>query len=361
MQQPTPRPGILEITPYVAGESKIPGVTRVIKLASNEGALGPSPAAIAASRSESEDLCRYPDGGCAELRAALAAHNRIEADRIVCGTGSDELIGILSRAYAGPGDEVLYSRYGFLMYAISATLCGAKAVAAEERGITADVDAMLARVTPRTRIVYLANPNNPTGTYLPFSEVKRLHAGLPGNVLLVLDAAYSEYMTAPDYQDGIELARTAGNVMVLRTFSKIYSLAGLRIGWGYGAQAVVGVVNRVRGTFNVTTTAQQAALAALADQAWIDRVREHTVTWRTWTTESLRDLGLDVPDSVGNFLLCRFRDAAAANAADAALRRRGLIVRKIGGYGLGESLRISIGTEDEMRLLVAGMAAALKE
>ena len=339
----------------MAGESAIPGATRIVKLASNEGALGPSPKAIAASQGNVENLCRYPDGGCSELRAALGLRNGLDCARIVCGAGSDELIGILTRAYAGPGDEVLHSRYGFLMCPIIATVNGATPVPAAERDITADVDALLAKVTPRTRIVYLANPNNPTGTYLPYSEIRRLHARLPGNVLLVLDAAYAEYMIAADYHDGLELAREAENVVVLRTFSKIYALAGLRLGWGFGSSRVIDVVNRVRGTFNVTTTAQLAGLAALDDQAWIDRVREHTITWRRWTTDALRKVGLDVPDSVGNFVLCRFAGAADAHAADAFLRRRGLIARKMGAYGFGGSLRITIGTEEEMRLLVDGL------
>ncbi len=339
----------------MAGESALPGVTRVVKLASNEGALGPSPKAIAASHGNAENLCRYPDGGCSELRAALGLRNGLDCARIVCGAGSDELIGILTRAYAGPGDEVLYSRYGFLMCPIIATANGATPVPAAERDITADVDALLAKVTPRTRIVYLANPNNPTGTYLPYREIRRLHAGLPGNVLLVLDAAYAEYMIAADYHDGLELAREAENVVVLRTFSKIYALAGLRLGWGFGSSRVIDAVNRVRGTFNVTTTAQLTGLAALDDQAWIDRVREHTITWRRWTTDALRKVGLDVPDSVGNFVLCRFAGVADADAADDFLRRRGLIARKMGAYGLGGSLRITIGTEEEMRLLVDGL------
>ncbi len=354
---PIPRPGILNVTPYVAGDSSIPGVRRIVKLASNEGALGPSPKAVAASRGNADSLCRYPDGGCSQLRAALGMRYGLDPARIVCGAGSDELIGILTRAYAGPGDEVLYSRYAFLMFPIIATANGATPVPAAERNLTADVDALLSKQTQKTRIVYLANPNNPTGTYLPYSEIKRLHAGLPGNVLLVLDAAYAEYMVAADYHDGLELAREAENVVVLHTFSKIYALAGLRLGWGFGSSRIIDVVNRVRGTFNVTATAQLAGLAALEDRAWTEKVRAHTITWRRWTVDALRRLGFDVPDGVGNFILCHFADVADADAADAFLRRRGLIVRKLGPYSLAGSLRITVGTEEEMRLLVDGLAA----
>ena len=352
MTCPTPRPGVLDISPYVGGESSVPGVSRIIKLASNEGALGPSPAAVAASHGGADAVWRYPDGAATALREALAAQYGLDPDRIACGAGSDELLGILCRAYVGPGDEVLYSRHGFLMYAIYAIGLGATPVAAEEIRLTADVDALLAQVTERTRVVFLANPNNPTGTYLPFGEIRRLHAGLPKSVLLVLDAAYAEYMTETDYSAGIELVGEASNVVMTRTFSKIYALGGLRLGWCYGPRAVIDVVDRLRGPFNVGTPALRAGVAALADTAHFAKVRDHTIQWRRWTTEALRGLGFEVPESFANFILVRFADAAAADAADVFLRSRGLIARKIGGYGLPESLRITIGTEEEMRILV---------
>ncbi len=361
MNTPSPRPGVLKVSPYIGGESSIPGVSRIIKLASNEGALGPSPKAIDASRGTADGLCRYPDGSCAELRERIGKLHGLDPQRIACGSGSDELLAIIGRGYVGAGDEVLASQYGFLMYAILATALGATPVFAPEKNLTADVDALLARVTPKTRVVFLANPNNPTGTYLPFSEIRRLHASLPADVLLVLDAAYAEYMTADDYRAGVELVDEARNVVMTRTFSKIYALGGLRLGWCYGPPEVIDVINRVRGPFNVTTPAQQAAIAAMDDQPFVDKVRDHTARWRDWTTKALRNLGLTVPDSVGNFVLARFSSAAEADAADAALRRRGIIVRKMAGYGLGESLRITIGTEEEMRLLVDGVAAHLAE
>jgi histidinol-phosphate aminotransferase len=361
MRSLTPRPGVFNVSPYVGGESTLSGVSRVVKLASNEGALGPSPKAIAASHGSAETLCRYPDGGAFLLRRALGDHFGIDPERIACGAGSDELLAILSRAYVGPGDEVLYSRHGFLMYAIVATGLGATPVAAPERNLTVDVDALLAKLTEKTRAVFIANPNNPTGTYLPFSEIRRLHAGLPSDVLLVLDAAYAEYMVAEDYDAGIALVTESDNVVMTRTFSKIHALGGLRLGWCYGSAAIIDVINRVRGPFNVTTTAQLAGVAALNDRTFVETVRNHTIHWRDWTTKALRGLGLEVPDSYGNFILARFADAAEADATDSFLRSRGLIVRKMGGYGLAESLRITIGTEEEMRLLVDVLGAFIAD
>jgi histidinol-phosphate aminotransferase len=357
MTSPLPRPGVLDVAPYVGGESTLPGVSRVIKLASNEGALGPSPLALAASHGTSHDLCLYPDGSAFTLREAVGRYFDLNPARIACGAGSDELISILCRAYAGAGDEVLYSQYGFLMYAITATGLGAKPVAAPETNLTADVDALLAKVTDRPRILFLANPNNPTGTYLPFSEVRRLHRGLPKNVLLVIDAAYAEYMVADDYRAGVELVDEAENVVMTRTFSKIFALGGLRLGWCYGPPAIIGVINRLRGPFNVTTTAQAAGVASLEDAGHVEMVRSHTIQWREWTRDRLIELGLTVPESVANFLLVRYGSTSEADAADAFFRSRGIIVRKIASYGLADSLRVTIGTEEEMRLVVDAMAA----
>ncbi|HLY54991.1 MAG TPA: histidinol-phosphate transaminase, partial [Stellaceae bacterium] len=269
--RPVPRPGILDIAPYVGGESRIAGVDKVIKLASNEGALGPSPRAVAALEAHAGRIHRYPDGSVAELRQALAGKWGIEADRIVCGNGSDELIGLLVRAYAGPGDEIVQSRHGFLMYGIAAKSVGAAVVMAPERDLTADVDAMLAAVGERTRLVFLANPNNPTGTYLPEAEVARLHRGLPEHVVLVLDSAYAEYVARPDYEPGVTLVRHAENVVMMRTFSKIYGLGGLRLGWGYFPPAIADVMNRLRGPFNVSSAAEAAGLAALEDTEFVER------------------------------------------------------------------------------------------
>src|SRR5690349_17390579 len=268
---PVPGPGILDIAPYVGGESKAEGVERPIRLASNESALGPSPKAMAAYRALADDIHRYPDGTAIELREALGRVHNLDPARIVCGSGSDELIGMLLRAYAGPGSEVLYSRHGFLMYPIGALSVGATPVAAPETDLIADVDALLERVTERTRIVFIANPNNPTGTYLPISEMRRLHQGLPPRVVLAIDAAYAEFVNRNDFEPGISLVNRAENVVMLRTFSKIYALAGLRLGWAYCPEAIADVLNRIRGPFNVSLAAQAAGVAAIEDVGALDR------------------------------------------------------------------------------------------
>ena len=359
--RPTPRPGILGISPYVGGESKVEGVARVIRLASNESALGPSARAMEAYRAQAHELHRYPDGASLELRTAIGRRHGLDPKRIVCGTGSDELISLLARAYAGAGDEVIYSRHGFLMYPIAAQSAGALPVAVPEPKLVADVDGILERVTPRTRLVYLANPNNPTGTYLPREEVKRLHAGLPRSTLLVLDAAYAEFVTRNDYEPGIELVDSAENVVMLRTFSKIYALAALRIGWAYGSTAIVDVLNRVRGVFNVNLPAQAAAVAALEDVDALDRARAHNDRWRPWLERELAALGLEVTPGVANFVLVHFGAGPKdANAAFAFLQSRGILTRKMGAYGLPEHIRITVGLEEEMRAVVAAVAEFLK-
>lgn len=356
MTAPSPRPGIMDIKPYVGGESGLGGVSRVIKLSSNEGALGPSPKAVEAFRAMAGEMHRYPDGGATRLRKALAARWGVDGERIVCGAGSDELLGILCRAYAGPGDEVLYSAHGFLMYAIAAKACGATPVTAPEVDLTASVDNLLAAVTPRTKIVFLANPNNPTGTYLPAEEVKRLRAGLRDDILLVIDAAYAEFVSKNDYTPGIELVDSTANTVMCRTFSKIFALGGLRLGWAYCPPAIADVLNRVRNPFNVASPALAAGLAALEDAAYMDLCREHNDYWLGWMLDELRKLGLEATSSVCNFVLVRFADA---KAADEFLRARGIIVRAMGGYGLGDWLRITIGDCDENRAVVEALAEFL--
>ena len=360
MSGPKPRPGILEIKPYVGGESKA-DADRVVRLASNEGALGPSPRAMAAYRDLATDLHRYPDGSASALRAALGRHYGLDPDRIVCGDGSDELISLLAKSYAGPGDEVLHSAHGFLMYAIAAKASGATPVAAPETDLKADVDALLAKVSDRTRLVFLANPNNPTGSYLTVEEVERLHAGLPDGALLVLDAAYAEYVVLNDYSAGTELVDRTDNVVMTRTFSKIFGLGALRLGWAYCPTPVADVLNRVRGPFNVNAAALAAGLAALEDTTFTGTARTHNDIWRPWTTDRLTGLGLTVHPSVGNFVLADFSALAGKEAEEARqfLKGRGVLVRQMGAYGLPDCLRITIGTEAEMRALVDALSAFL--
>jgi len=351
---PRPLPGLLDIAPYVGGESEIEGVDRVIKLASNEGAFGPSPKAMQALKDTAGGIYRYPDGDSQKLRAALAAKHGIDMERIVVGAGSDDLITLLCRSYAGVGDEVLFTAHAFAMYPIYARGVRATLVAAPEDGITADVDNLLERAGKDTKLLFIANPNNPTGTYLPAGEIKRLRAGLPDHVLLVLDAAYCEYVSRNDYEPGINLVDGSDNILMLRTFSKIYGLGGLRIGWCYGPEMVVDVLNRLRSPFNVSNSGQAAALAALGDDEFVEMSRRHNDACREWTTGALRQIGITVPDSVCNFVLARFAEEPGRNAeaADAFLRAKGVIVRRMGGYGLPDSLRISIGTDEEMKLVV---------
>lgn len=356
---PVPRPGILDIAPYIGGEA-----AGSIRLASNEGALGPSPKAMEAYVRLAGQIHRYPDGGSTELRHALARRFGLDAERIVCGAGSDELIGLLCRAYAGPGDEVLYSAHGFLMYPIAARSVGATPVAAPETNLTTDVDALLARVTPRTKIVFVANPNNPTGSFLTIEEMARLHAGLPANVLLVIDAAYAEYVTRNDYGAGAELVDRFPNVVMTRTFSKIFALGSMRLGWAYCPAGVADILNRVRGPFNVSGAAQAAGVAALEDTDFLDRSRAHNEEWRGWFVEQAKGLGLTVHPSIANFVLVSFKGQPAgkddAEAARQFLKGRGILVRQMNAYGLPDCLRITIGTGEEMALVVEALAAFLK-
>ena len=354
----TPRPGILDISPYVGGESTAPGRDCTVRLASNENPLGPGTRAAAAFAAVRDDLHRYPDGAAAALRAAIAEAEGLDAARIVCGAGSDELISLLVRAYAGPGDEVLHSAHGFLMYAIAAKSVGATPVAVPERDLTADVDAILARAGTQTRVVFLANPNNPTGSYLDGAALRRLRAGLPEHVLLVIDAAYAEYVTVDDYDSGAALVDEFDNVVMTRTFSKIHGLAALRLGWAYCPAAVADVLNRIRGPFNVCRPALAAGVAALSDRAHVDRSRRHNARWRDWLAQEMAGVGLHAYPSVGNFLLVRF-PTDAAHAAPAALRylkENGILVRDMTSYGLPECLRITIGDEGETRDVAGALA-----
>jgi histidinol-phosphate aminotransferase len=354
----TPRPGILDISPYVGGRADVDGVAKVYKLSSNESALGASPQAIAAFQSVAQGLDLYPEGSAKLLREAIAKHYGLDANRIVCGNGSDEILSMLAAAYLRPGDEVLFSEHAFLVYKIAALANSAKPVVVPEKNRHADVDAMLAAVTPKTRILFLANPNNPTGSYLPHDEVRRLHAGLPATTLLIIDAAYAEYVRRNDYESGIELVATSDNVVMTRTFSKIYGLAAVRLGWLYGPAHVVDAVNRVRGPFNVNGPAIAAGIAAMRDTAHVERAREHNAHWLAWLTEEIGKLGLKVTPSVANFVLIHFPESKGRTAkdADAFLTKRGLILRQVSAYKLPHALRMTVGTEEANRLVVNALA-----
>src|SRR3954465_2991415 len=345
----TPRPGILKIAPYVPGKDSVEGKQTIAKLSSNEGALGPSPKAMAAYAKAAAELHRYPDGATEKLRQAIGRHYGLAANRITCGAGSDELLNLLVRAYCGPGDELLYSQYGFLMYPINALGVGATPVAAPEKNFRTDVDAMIAAITDKTRLVALVNPNNPTGSYITKDEGRRLHKAIPNNVLLQIDAAYAEYVSKEDYESGIELVDQAENVVMTRTFSKIYGLGGLRLGWMYGPAGVGDVITPLRQPFNVNLAAQFAGIAALEDIAHTDASRTNNDIWLPWLSAETSKLGLKPLPSVGNFLTIGFGSKERAAAANDWLMNDGLIPRMIAGYGLPEHLRITIGTEAEVK------------
>src|SRR2546421_2091237 len=317
LQRPQPRPGVLAIDPYVPGKSTAPGLARVIKLSSNETPLGPSPRAAAAYHAVGERLEDYPDGDSTAVRQAIGRAFGLDPNRIVCGAGSDELLNLIADAYLHDGDEAIHTTHSFLVYPIATRGSGATPIVAAEKNYTADVDAMLAAVSERTKVVFLANPNNPTGTYLPFDEVKRLQRGLPPHVLLVLDAAYAEYVRRNDYEAGIELVATSENVVMCRTFSKIYGLAAIRLGWMYGPAHVVEAINRIRGPFNVNAPAAAAGMAALEDGAHLEAARAHNEKWLDWLLVEIRKLGLEVEPSLANFQLIHFPQKPRRTAEDA--------------------------------------------
>lgn len=348
--KPIMKPWIEAIHAYVPGKSKAADGRELVKLSANENPLGTSEAALAA-RADAGKPSIYPDPDSVELRAAIGKLHGIDPARIVCGTGSDELLNLAAQAFAGPGDEVIYVRYGFAVYDIAARRCGATVVVAPDRDFGADVDALLGCVTERTRVVFLANPNNPTGRFLPKTDLTRLHAALPKQVLLVVDQAYAEYVAPADDDGGLTLAAEHENVLVTRTFSKIYGLAGERIGWGTGAPGLVDALNRIRGPFNVTVSGQQAAVAALADQDFVARSREHNRLERTRfvkVVESLGNHGLRAVPSEANFVLVLFEGELTAEAALEGLAKAGFAVRHLPGQGLPHGLRITIGTREQM-------------
>jgi histidinol-phosphate aminotransferase len=336
-----PQPGILDIEPYQGGESSLAGHATVLKLSSNENPFGPGAAALDAFRNAAQTLQLYPNSSHASLRAAIAAVHRLDPARIICGAGSDEIIGLLAQAYAGPGREVIHTEHGFGMYRISALAAGATPVEVPENQRRTDVDAILSACTDRTALVFFANPNNPTGTMIPGTEVARLAAGMPPGALLVVDGAYAEYVS--DFNGHSDLVDNRDNVVMTRTFSKIHGLGGLRVGWGYGPAHVIDVLNRVRDPFNLSTAALMAAEAAIRDASHVAVCREENARNRAWLAAELARLGVPSDPSEANFLLARFHDRAEAEACDQALRAGGIIVRRVAGYKLPSCLRITIG------------------
>lgn len=360
MTKPAPKEWILGISPYVPGKAAADDGRPLIKLSANENPLGTGEAARAALVAATADLATYPDPGAAKMREAIAAVHGLDPARVIYGTGSDELLHIAASAYAGPGDEILYVHYGFSVYDIAARRVGATPVIAPDKDYATDVDALLACVTDRTKVVFLANPNNPTGTMTPRAEIARLHAALRPDILFVLDQAYAEYLDADEDDGGLELAKTAANVLVTRTFSKIYGLAAERIGWGYASAEIIDALHRIRAPFNVTTAGQAAAIAAVKDQAWVEASRTHNRQWRQWLADevaSLSNHGLRAVPSKANFILILFDGKLSAETAMKGLWDEGFATRWLPGQGLPNGLRITIGTEEQVRAVAAKLRA----
>jgi histidinol-phosphate aminotransferase len=360
--KPVPKPGILDIQPYVPGKATVEGVADPVKLSSNENILGSSALARAAFAAAADTLHMYPDGRANGLRAAVAAHFDLEPERLVFGDGTDEVLHLLNQVFVEPGDNIVMGQYGFSAYSIGARACQGVVRHAPEPGYHVSVDEMLAMVDGRTRLVFITQPGNPTGTFMTRDELAALHAGLPGSVVLVLDGAYAEFATDPRYDDGLELARRSDNVVVTRTFSKLHGLAALRIGWAYCPEPIADALDRIRAPFNTSIAAQQAAVAALADTEFQERSRDHVATWRPWLTQQLGGLGLDVVPSQANFVLVGFPATPGRTAKEAAahLERQGLIVRGVGNYGLPHHLRITVGLEEHNRALIDALAEFMK-
>jgi histidinol-phosphate aminotransferase len=348
------------ISPYVPGTSSADDGRPLIKLSANENPLGTGDAALAAMAAGIADLATYPDPGATRLREAIARKYDLDPARIICGTGSDELLHLAAGAYAGVGDEVLYVRYGFSVYDIAPRRVGATPVVAPDKDYATDVDALLAHVTDRTRVVFLANPNNPTGTMTSAADIARLHAGLRPDILFVLDQAYAEYLEVEEDDGGLALARDASNILITRTFSKIHGLAAERIGWGYASAEIIDALHRIRAPFNVTTAGQAAATAAIGDDSWMAASRAHNARWRTWLANEIASLsnhGLRAVPSKANFLLVLFEGRLTAEAAMKGLMAEGYATRWLPGQGLPNALRITIGTEEQTRAVASALRA----
>ncbi len=349
MNTPKPKNSILKISPYKAGLTKTGNNKKVIKLSSNENPFGASPKAIQAYLNSANTLHRYPEANL--LNQVIADTYNLKSSGIVCGAGSDEIISLICQAYTNEGDDVLYSQYGFLMYPISAMAAGANPISVPETNLKTDINAIIKAVTPKTKIIFIANPNNPTGSYLTKDEINYLQKNIPAHVLLVLDGAYAEYANVPDYSDGIELVNSSNNTIVTRTFSKIYGLASLRIGWCYASDEISDILNRVRGPFNVSGPAINAATAALEDSEFIIKAKKHNEEWKKWLSEKIASLGIKVYPTIANFILTKFENEEIAKKAHEFLMNEGIIARPVANYGLKEYIRFTIGLREDNEMV----------
>jgi histidinol-phosphate aminotransferase len=355
---PVPRDGVRQIAPYEPGLSGDTRFGRVFKLSSNESALGPSTKAVKAFKDSADKLNLYPDGSARELREAIAKKHGIEADRILCGAGSDEILSLIASAFVGDQDEVIISSHGFIVYKIVTLANGGKPVEVPEVDLTADLDGMYSAITDKTKVVYIANPNNPTGSFIPFKEIIKFQSTLPKNILLVIDGAYAEYLGEGAYDAVTELVRKENNVIMTRTFSKIYGLASLRLGWCYGPSSIISDLNRIRGPFNVSTPAIKAGIAALDDDEHVSRSFTHNNRWRPRISSEIQKMGFAVSESAGNFVLIHFNDQGefTASNAESYLAKRGLILRKVGAYGLPNCLRLTVGSEEANHAVIHALS-----
>ncbi len=360
-QNPAPKSGILDIAPYVGGKSKIDGVADPIKLSSNENALGVSAHAVEAFVDAQGKLFRYPDGHANPLRAAVAEYHSLEPDRLVFGNGSDEVFSLLNQVYLEAGDNIVTGEHGFLAYRISALACQAEVKLAPEPEQRIEIEGLLALVDDRTKLVYLSNPANPTGTWNTPEEIAELRARLDPRILLVVDEAYAEFVDEPTWKSAFDMARTSENIIVTRTFSKIHGLAGLRIGFGYCPKAVIEAIERIRLPFNINLPAQYAGIAALSDHFHIEASRQQVLNWHPRFLQEVRALGYTIRKSAGNFVLITLKDAAEAEAANTYLMSQGVIVRHVANYGLPQCLRVTIGKDDENRAFLDALARFAKK
>ena len=358
---PTPRPEILTISPYVGGEASVPGVNRSYKLSSNEGAFGVPPLAQQALREVAAEGYRYPDGGADLLRAEIGKYWNLDPEKIVCGAGSDDILYHLCLAYGGPGRDIMMSAHGFTIYHIAGVYAGSQVIKVPEKNLQPDLDAMLAAVTPATKAVFLANPNNPTGAMITEAEMERFRAALPTDILLVIDAAYAEYVTRDDYNAGERLVDATANTIMTRTFSKIFGLGGIRLGFSYGPPAVNDVLHRVRAAFSVSVAAQAAGIAALREPGWVEKGRAHNAIWRPKLAAGIAAAGIKVWPGEGNFVLADFGTVEKATAADQFMRSHGLILRRVGSYGLPHCLRITVGTAEECAMVIEGLTDFMRQ